>query len=78
LDKKSCVKIPEHAHAAKTPKDVWLCDSGYKEENNSCVQIETPVTQLSIPNPPPPKTETPQKQTKKSWIKNSLRSIIKK
>ena len=37
LNLKYCVKIPEHAHVVNSKTDVWLCDDGYEEKNNSCV-----------------------------------------
>jgi len=39
LNKKYCVKIPEHSHAVESKTDVWLCDEGYKENKNSCVKV---------------------------------------
>lgn len=39
LNKQSCVFIPTNAHAVSSSTDVWLCDSGYEEINNSCQPI---------------------------------------
>ncbi len=38
LDKTNCIKIPEHAHAVNSLTDVWLCDEGYREVNEHCVE----------------------------------------
>ncbi len=40
FNKKSCVKIPENAHAIDSPTDLWLCDDGHREANNICVLVE--------------------------------------
>ncbi len=47
LDKKECIKIPEHAHTVESLTDVWLCDDGYKEVNNSCIIVDNIETQVS-------------------------------
>ncbi|MBD3330810.1 hypothetical protein GF354_04750 [Candidatus Peregrinibacteria bacterium] len=39
LSKTKCIKIPEHAHEVDSDTDVWLCDDGYEEAGNSCVEI---------------------------------------
>lgn len=38
LDKKSCTKIPKNAHTVISNTDLWLCNDGYKEFNNSCIK----------------------------------------
>lgn len=38
LDNSHCIKIPAHAHAVDSKIDVWLCDSGYEEVGNFCVE----------------------------------------
>ncbi|MBI2050710.1 MAG: hypothetical protein HYT31_02795 [Parcubacteria group bacterium] len=48
LNKKYCIQIPEHAHAVESLTDVWLCDDGYREVGNSCVQIEPEQTAEEI------------------------------
>jgi len=62
FNKKHCVKIPENAHAVDSPTDLWLCNDGYKEINNTCVPInkeEKPKenqTELSISKNQPKKS----------------------
>lgn len=41
LSGKSCIKIPKNAHEVNSTTDVWMCDSGYKEQGNYCVKIVT-------------------------------------
>ncbi|MFH1456797.1 MAG: thermonuclease family protein [Patescibacteria group bacterium] len=48
LNKLSCVKIPEHAHAVESKTDVWLCDDGYTEYKNTCIPI--PAEDCEIDN----------------------------
>lgn len=38
LDKTYCVKTPENAHAVDSNTDVWLCNEGYTEKNNTCIK----------------------------------------
>jgi len=46
LNKKDCIKIPEHAHTVTdSPTDVWLCDAGYEEASNECILIKDEVGQ---------------------------------
>ncbi len=47
LDNSHCVKVPDHAHAVDSATDVWLCDEGYVEDGNKCIQeslLPPPVT----------------------------------
>lgn len=37
FDRTNCIKIPEYAHAVNSSTDLWLCDSGYREEGDSCI-----------------------------------------
>ena len=39
FDKKHCIKIPKNAHVVDSPTDLWLCDDGYKELDNTCVVV---------------------------------------
>ena len=41
LNLKYCTKIPKNAHVVDSKTDVWLCDDGYKEVNNSCIKKES-------------------------------------
>lgn len=42
LDKTYCINIPTNAHPVISTTDVWECDSGYQELNNSCQLISNP------------------------------------
>lgn len=61
--KNTCIKIPENAHAVNSPKDLWLCNNGYQEVNNTCafiVQKEKPKEEsikLTVPENNPQKSK---------------------
>ncbi len=40
LDKAYCVAIPANAHAVVSKTDVWLCDQGYVEIEETCVRAD--------------------------------------
>ena len=41
FDGRHCVALPSHSHAVHTVTDAWLCDDGYREVGNACVQSLT-------------------------------------
>lgn len=38
LDKTYCVTIPKNSHVVESDTDVWLCDEGFEEKNNRCIE----------------------------------------
>lgn len=65
LNKQYCIKIPENAHSVTSSTDVWLCDSGYEEINNTCIPIkkEEPEITEEIIVPKPILHELPDTKT---------------
>lgn len=45
LDKRRCIKIPEHAHRGNGITDVWECDDGYRESGNYCIAEVKPAAE---------------------------------
>ncbi len=60
LNKKQCVKIPDHARVANDGKNVWLCDEGYLEKGNSCMASENTIISPS---------STPTENKTRTWTK---------
>lgn len=68
FDKKHCIKIPENAHAANSPTDLWFCNDGYKEINNTCILISN---QEEKPKEEPDKSPVvDEPQESKSFVAN--------
>jgi len=71
LNKSFCIRIPENAHYVDSPTDVWLCNEGYVEKENDCIE-EKEVIDENAPNMTEAVTEkTGQKSGLWKWL-NSL------